>query len=83
MDLSETLITDAGLDHIKGLAVLQDLDLANTKVTDASLEHLKGLTNLKNLDLRGTTVTDVGVKKFDQALPKCRIWYGSRQFILQ
>ena len=35
-------MTDAGLEHLKGLTKLQWLDLAGTEVTDAGLEHLKG-----------------------------------------
>ena len=44
-------MTDAGLEHLKGLTRLQSLNLAETKVTDAGLEHLKGLTHLQSLDL--------------------------------
>ena len=44
-------MTDAGLEHLKGLSQLQRLDLASTQVTDAGLEHLKGLTQLQTLDL--------------------------------
>jgi len=36
---------------------------------------LKGLTKLVLLDLEGTEVTDAGVKKLQQALPKCGIDY--------
>ena len=44
-------MTDAGLEHLKGLTQLQSLCLGNTKVTDAGLEHLKGLTQLQSLHL--------------------------------
>ncbi len=53
--------TDADLEHLKGLAALQELDLAGTQVTDAGLEHLKGLTALQRLNLRHTKVTDAGL----------------------
>ena len=47
-------MTDAGLEHLKGLTNLQWLDLGGISwVTDAGLEHLKGLTNLQSLDLNG------------------------------
>ena len=55
------------------------VDLAGTKVTDAGLEHLKGLGQLQELRLAATDVTDKGVKKLQQALPKCQIlWQGSQ-----
>ncbi|MFP6657003.1 MAG: hypothetical protein VB853_02415 [Pirellulales bacterium] len=47
--------------------------LNNTKVTDAGLAHLSGLTKLERLWLTRTQVTDAGVKKLQQALPKCDI----------
>ena len=54
-------MTDAGLEHLKGLTQLQSLDLTDTKVTDAGLEHLKGLTQLQSLNLMETEVTDAGL----------------------
>ena len=42
-----TQVTDAGLEHLKGLTQLQGLSLSGTQVTDAGLEHLKGLTQLQ------------------------------------
>jgi hypothetical protein len=44
-----------------------------TEVTDVGLEHLKGLNKLQTLGLAETKVTDAGVKKLQQALPKCKI----------
>jgi hypothetical protein len=54
-------VTDAGLEHLKGLTQLEWLDLMDTPVTDAGLEHLKGLTQLQELYLGGTKVTDAGL----------------------
>ena len=66
-------ISDAGLEHLKGLTQLQVLFLSKTKVSDAGLERLKGWANIQWLRLNDTKVSDAGVKKLQQALPKCSI----------
>jgi hypothetical protein len=75
--LEYTKVTDAGLEHLKGLNQLRKLYLSHTQVTDAGLEHLKGLNQLKELSLGGTKVTDQGVKALQQTLPKCHILHWS------
>jgi uncharacterized protein YjbI with pentapeptide repeats len=62
VNLSGTTVTDAGLEHLKGLTQLQELSLTDTKVSGAGLEHLKELTNLQRLDLMHTEVTDAGLE---------------------
>jgi len=62
VDLSRSEISDAGLEHLKGLAHVRDLVLHDTAVTDAGLEHLKGLTHLRSLYLDDTKVTDTGLQ---------------------
>jgi hypothetical protein len=62
VNMSGTTVTDAGLEHFKGLSQLQELYLTDTKVTGAGLEHLKGLTNLQRLDLMNTKVADAGLE---------------------
>jgi Leucine-rich repeat (LRR) protein len=61
VNLYGTKVTDAGLEHLKGLANLKTLFLADTQVTAAGLEHLKGLTKLRVLYLGDTQVTDAGL----------------------
>ncbi len=73
VNLSNTHVTDAGLEHLKALTQLQELNLFSTKVTDAGLEHLKGLTQLTMLVLFTPKVTDAGVRTLRQALPNCEI----------
>jgi hypothetical protein len=72
LDLTQTEIGDAGLEHLKGLPHLQSLYLG-TEVTDAGLAHLKGLTELRYLNLSRTHVTDAGVQGLQKALPHCTI----------
>jgi hypothetical protein len=76
LDLSGTQITDAGLANLQSLTGLQSLRLNGTIVTDAGLAHLRTMTSLSTLLLNGTHVTDDGVAQLEQALPKCRIYYG-------
>jgi hypothetical protein len=54
-------VTDATLEHLKGLTHLRELDLNDTQVTDAGLAVLKGLP-LTALHLKGTKVTDEGFR---------------------
>jgi hypothetical protein len=57
-------VTDAGLEHIKGLTQLRTLDLTQTKVTGTGLEHLKGLTQLQTLKLLGIRSSDFMLRAF-------------------
>ena len=55
LSIHGTLITDAGLVHLKEMTNLQGLNLNDCRnITDAGLVHLKGLINLKNLNLYDT-----------------------------
>jgi Leucine-rich repeat (LRR) protein len=55
-------VTDAGLECLKELPLLQLLDLDHTPVTDVGLKCLKGLTQLQLLDLEHTKMTDNGLE---------------------
>lgn len=48
-------ITDAGMEHLKGLTTIEELTLNNTGVSDAGIAELKGLTGLKKLHLSGVS----------------------------
>ena len=67
VDLRQTEVTDAGLEHLKRLPRLESLNLTRTKVTDAGMQHLEGLTTLRTLGLFGTHVTDAGLVYLDQS----------------
>ena len=62
LSLSNTLLTDDGLQYLKDLTNLQYLDLNDTQLTDDGLQHLKGLTNLERLHLNSTQLTDDGLQ---------------------
>ncbi len=62
VNLNDTQVSDAGLEHLEGLPRLQTLWLDNTKVSDAGLERLKGLTKLQLLSLVNTKVGDAGLQ---------------------
>jgi hypothetical protein len=61
LSLAKTKITDAGLVHLQGMTLLQDLDLSGTAITDAGLKNLQGLTGLTSLNLNRTKITDAGL----------------------
>ncbi len=56
-------VTDAGLEHVRGLRDLTHLYLQVTRVTDFGLDHVAGLTTLLDLRLNGTLVTDAGLER--------------------
>jgi len=62
VDLFDSEVTDAALEHIRWWPDIKVLRLDQTQVTDAGLEHLKGLSQLQRLSLDGTQVTDAGLE---------------------
>ncbi len=60
LDLSETFLTDAGLEHLKRLPRLRELILCRTQVTDAAVRTLKEMPALVHVDIEGTRITDEG-----------------------
>ncbi len=57
-------ITDAGLEHLRGLPQLHRLEIGETQVSDAGLKALKGMSRLQSLDLYRTQVSDAGLECF-------------------
>ena len=74
-----TKVTDAKLEHLKGLTQLQTLNLMGAKITDAGLAHLKGLTQLQTLTLDGTRVTDAGLAHLKGLTQLQQLYVGSTQ----
>lgn len=61
VNLENTNITDASLQHLTGLTKLKRLILENTNVSDSGLTHVTKLTSLQGLILEETNITDAGL----------------------
>ena len=72
LDLSSTLITDAGLKELTGLCRLTSLRVRSPLVTDAGLKELAALRQLQELDLFHMQVTDAGLKEIREFKPRTR-----------
>jgi hypothetical protein len=70
LSLSDTPITDDGLEHLGDLKNLQTLSLQNTAITDAGLESLTRLPQLQRLDVYGTKTSRHGVQQIMEQLPR-------------
>ncbi len=71
--LEGTKITDAGLQHLLDLPLLDNVDLANTDISDSGLEILLQIKTLKWVHLEGTCVTSAAVARLQSAIPECEI----------
>jgi hypothetical protein len=69
VELDGTLVTDAGICHLRNLKKQFRLGLAHTAITDLELERLAELSSLIALNLCGTRVTNRGLR-FIARLPK-------------
>lgn len=64
-------VTDATLEHLRGLAKLRRLDVGNSQVTDAGLATIAALPALEELHLGHTKVTDAGFQQ--HLMPKASL----------
>ena len=69
LSLQSTRVTDAGMQHLSALRLLNELILSETDITDAGLVHLRGLKNLSSVMLNHTRTTPAGVRKLRKELP--------------
>jgi Leucine-rich repeat (LRR) protein len=60
LDLSQTHLTDAGLQHFRRLNKLRDLTVRRTLLTDAAVRTLQQLPALSHLNIDGTLISDEG-----------------------
>ncbi len=66
LNLSFTMVGDAGLAYFKDCTNLRYLSLSKTKLGDARLAHFKNCKNLKYLQLGGSPVGDAGLSYFKE-----------------
>jgi Leucine-rich repeat (LRR) protein len=74
INISSTRVTDAGMEHLKGLSSLKELDLSHTGVSQAGVAVLKALTGLQSLELDDTRITDAEVEELRKAMPNATIY---------
>jgi len=73
LSVSDTLVTDAGMETIGKLKDLVFLNISRTKITDAGLKPLKQLTNLRRLPINRLKLTEAGIDDLRKALPQLEI----------
>ncbi|MGJ8697253.1 MAG: c-type cytochrome domain-containing protein [Verrucomicrobiaceae bacterium] len=76
LNLSQTAITDKGLDAVSKLSNLESLNLYGTKVSDEGIKKLKSLTNLKKLYLWDSQATPEGGEALKKELPQLELNFG-------
>ncbi len=77
--LRDCPVTDAGLEHLRGLTHFAELILNGAPVTNAGVQCLLDLTEIENLALTNTSVTDDALQDL-QKLPKLeRLWLDATQ----
>ena len=62
--LSNTVITDGGMEVLAKCEFLEDVDVSQTKIGDFGVWEMRALPRLKNLNLYLTLVTDAGLDSF-------------------
>ena len=73
LELSETKITNRGLDFVRQLTTLRTLSLANTTVTPAGLAKLDALKQLHTLWVVGIKMDDKTLAELRSRLPGVQI----------
>ena len=73
LNVDNTQLSDAGLQHFRMMNKLTFLHLGSTAVSDAGLPQLEGLASLKDLKVTRTAVTAAGVTKLQAKLPNTEI----------
>ena len=71
LSLNSRLLTATGVRHLQALPRLTKLDLVH--VGDEDLENMKNLSQLRTLNLWDPLTSDECMKRFQQALPNCKV----------
>jgi hypothetical protein len=71
--LSDTHVSDHGIEFLRNLKSLAGLCLSGTEVTDASLDVLRDLKGLKWVHLGHTRTTEAAQAELRAALPAAEI----------
>jgi len=74
-----TPITDAGLEQLQRLSLLEKLYIDENQITDAGLERLQGLRQLQVLSLCGNAITDSGLEHLKGLSKLQQLWLGKTQ----
>ena len=73
LDLTGTIVTDAGLRHFAGHHRLETLWIGNTRISDASVPILLGLPALTKIQCTGSAITEVGLQQIRTKRPDLSI----------
>src|SRR5216117_741867 len=63
LDLYGVKITDAGVEHLRGMTRLRRLNLLGAQITDASADILAQFRELRDLNLYRSRITNAGLAK--------------------
>jgi len=73
LDLTQSAVTDAGVQHLAAFPALSELNLSETKVTGAGLVVLDRLPELEWLGLKGTSIGWIARMKLKVKYPKLEV----------
>jgi internalin A len=73
LQISQTEVSETGLENLAALAHLERLMLYEVPITDADLRYVKPLTTLKQLTIGHTKITDAGLENLKVFCPS-RNW---------
>ena len=76
LKVNKTRITDAGVQHLAGMAYLQSLNMYDTQVSDSCLAVVGKLPRLRQLYVWQTRITEEGVNALRQSLPQLEVELG-------